>query len=198
MNKTVCFALGVTVGALGAWYACKEHYKKLADEEIQSVIDAFRDKTASDETAVKDETAPDPEQQAYEKERASKLQNYRALIRESGYLARTSPKELLEDDPDAPTPGDEIPKPYVIKPEEFDTLDDYDAVCYTYYADGVLVDEDEDPLEIDEIASSIGLNYASHFGDYEDDSVHIRNDLRKIDYEVIRDLRKYGDFHDTE
>ena len=138
------------------------------------------------------------EQIAYEKERQSKLQDYRALVRESGYQTRTSPKDLLEDDPNEQTPGDSITKPYVIKPEEFDTLDNYDAVCYTYYADGVLVDEDEDPLEIPEIATSIGLDFASHFGDYDKDSIHIRNDLRHIDYEIVRDLRKYGDFHESE
>ena len=138
------------------------------------------------------------EQIAYEKERQSKLQDYRALVRESGYKTRTSPKDLLEDDPNEQTPGDSITKPYVIKPEEFDTLDNYDAVCYTYYADGVLVDEDEDPLEIPEIATSIGLDFASHFGDHDEDSIHIRNDLRHIDYEIVRDLRKYGDFHESE
>ena len=120
------------------------------------------------------------------------------MVRESGYRSRTSPKDLLDDDPNEPPPGDNVTKPYVIKPEEFDTLDNYDAVCYTYYADGVLVDEDEDPLEIPEIATSIGLDFASHFGDHEEDSVHIRNDLRHIDYEIVRDLRKYGDFHESE
>ena len=76
----------------------------------------------------------------------SKLQDYRSLIREAGYKTRTSPKDLLDDDPNEPPPGDNVSKPYVIKPEEFDTLDNYDAVCYTYYADGVLVDEDEDQM----------------------------------------------------
>ena len=120
------------------------------------------------------------------------------MVRESGYRSRTSPKDLLEDDPNEPPPGDNVTKPYVIRPEEFDTLDNYDAVCYTYYADGVLVDEDEDPLEIPEIATAIGLDFASHFGDYDEDSIHIRNDLRHIDYEIVRDLRKYGDFHESE
>ena len=198
MNKALYFALGLAAGAVSAWYACKEHYQKIADEEIKSVVDEFSRKKSAEEKNTKKEEDLAPEQKAYEAERVSKLQDYRALIRDAGYWSRTSPKDLLEDNPDEPTPGDEVTKPYVIKPEEFDTLDDYESVCYTYYADGVLVDEDEDPLEIPEIASSIGLDYASHFGDYDENSVHIRNDLRKIDYEVIRDLRKYGDFHDTE
>lgn len=196
MNKLVCFALGLAAGAAGAWYFCKEHYRKIADEEIKSVVDEFNREKRFEPKA--EEAPAETAQQKYDAERMSKLQDYRAMIRDAGYKTRTSPKDLLEDNPDEPTPGDDVAKPYVIKPEEFDTLDNYDSVCYTLYADGVLVDEDEDPLEIPEIASSIGLDYASHFGDYDENSVHIRNDLRQIDYEVIRDFRKYGDFHESE
>lgn len=197
MHKALYFALGVAVGAGASWYFWKEYHRKRADEEIQSVKDAFALKKVEEKNEKK-EPQMTAEQITYEKERQSKLQDYRALVRESGYKTRTSPKDLLEDDPNEQTPGDNITKPYVIKPEEFDTLDNYDAVCYTYYADGVLVDEDEDPLEIPEIATSIGLDFASHFGDYDEDSIHIRNDLRHIDYEIVRDLRKYGDFHESE
>ena len=198
MHKALYFAFGVAVGAGASWYFWKEYHRKRSDEEIQSVKEAFAPKKAEEEKNEKKEPQMTAEQIAYGKERQSKLQDYRALIRESGYQTRTSPKDLLEDDPDEQAPGDGVTKPYVIKPEEFDTLDDYDAVCYTYYADGVLVDEDEDPLEIPEIAMSIGLDFASHFGDYDEDSVHIRNDLRHIDYEIIRDLRRYRDFHESE
>lgn len=198
MHKALYFALGVAAGAGASWYFWKEYHRKRADEEIQSVKDAFAPKKAEEEKCEKKEPQMTEEQIAYEKERQSKLQDYRALVRESGYQTRTSPKDLLDDDSNEPTPGDNVTKPYVISPEDFDTLDNYDAVCYTYYADGVLVDEDEDPLEIPEIATSIGLDFASHFGDYDEDSVHIRNDLRHIDYEIVRDLRKYGDFHESE
>lgn len=202
MHKALYFAFGVAVGAGASWYFWKEYHRKRADEEIQSVKEAFASKKAEERKSEKKEVqmAVDltEDSVAYEKERQSKLQDYRAMVRESGYRSRTSPKDLLEDDPNEPPPGDNVTKPYVIRPEEFDTLDNYDAVCYTYYADGVLVDEDEDPLEIPEIATAIGLDFASHFGDYDEDSVHIRNDLRHIDYEIVRDLRKYGDFHESE
>ena len=202
MHKALYFAFGVAVGAGASWYFWKVYHRKRADEEIQSVKEAFASKKAEEVKSEKKEVQMtvdlEADSVAYEKERQSKLQDYRAMVRESGYRSRTSPKDLLEDDPNEPPPGDNVTKPYVIRPEEFDTLDNYDAVCYTYYADGVLVDEDEDPLEIPEIATAIGLDFASHFGDYDEDSVHIRNDLRHIDYEIVRDLRKYGDFHESE
>ena len=202
MHKALYFAFGVAVGAGASWYFWKEYHRKRADEEIQSVKEAFASKKAEEVKSEKKEVQMtvdlEADSVAYEKDRQSKLQDYRAMVRESGYRSRTSPKDLLEDDPNEPPPGDNVTKPYVIRPEEFDTLDNYDAVCYTYYADGVLVDEDEDPLEIPEIATAIGLDFASHFGDYDEDSVHIRNDLRHIDYEIVRDLRKYGDVHESE
>lgn len=198
MNKALYFAFGFAVGAAGAWYVCKSHYQKIADEEIRSVIDEFNSKKTAEGKFEKKEPDSVPEVNLNEPIRQKQLQDYRSMVRDAGYRSRTSPKDLLEDNPNEPTPGDDVVKPYSISPEEFDTLDDYDAVCYTYYADGVLVDEDEAPLELHEIASAIGLDYASHFGDYDEDSAYFRNELRKIDYEVIRDLRKYGDFHDTE
>ena len=33
----------------------------------------------------------------------------------------------------------------------------------------------------------------SHFGEYEDDSVFVRNDDRKCDYEILMDQRLYSD-----
>ena len=43
-----------------------------------------------------------------------------------------------------------------------------------------------------EIEDAIGdIDPSVHFGDYEEDSVFIRNDERGIDYEVLRDEDPY-------
>lgn len=58
MHKALYFALGVAVGAGASWYFWKEYHRKRADEEIQSVKEAFapkkqrkkkRDKSAADD-----------------------------------------------------------------------------------------------------------------------------------------------------
>ena len=82
-------------------------------------------------------------------------------------------------------------KPYVISPAEFGEIYEYDTSSLTYYSDGVLTDEDNKPIEnVDEIVGEDSLN---HFGEYEDDSVFVRNDKFKIDYEILADVRKYED-----
>lgn len=200
MNKFVCFVLGVAGGAAATWYLSKGYYQRLRDEEVQSVIEAFKPKEVSqknsDETETVTQAINRTDAALFNTERRSKLQAYNALIRENQY-DRCAPKDHIEDDPEEAPPGDAVTKPYSISPEDFNTLDDYDVVIFTYYDDDVLVDEDDEPLTIDEIVWSVGADFASHFGEYEDNSVHIRNDMRQIDYEILRDLRKYGDMHDS-
>ena len=84
MHKALYFALGVAVGAGASWYFWKEYHRKRADEEIQSVKDAFAPKKAEKEKSETKTPQMTAEQIAYEKERQSKLQDYRALVRESG------------------------------------------------------------------------------------------------------------------
>ena len=43
-KNAVYFIAGATVGALGAWFFAKKKYEKIAQEEIQSVTDAFSER----------------------------------------------------------------------------------------------------------------------------------------------------------
>ena len=66
-----------------------------------------------------------------------------------------------------------------IPPEEYGEIDDYQCLSFTYYADGVLADEDDTMIINDHIENTIGSEALSTFGRYEDDSVFVRNDKRK-------------------
>ena len=80
-------------------------------------------------------------------------------------------------------------RPYVIPPEEFGEMDGYSQVSLTFYADNVLTDEyDRIIPDVDKV---VGFDSLSHFGEYEDDSVFVRNDRLKCDYEILADQRTY-------
>lgn len=81
-------------------------------------------------------------------------------------------------------------KPYVIPPEQFGDNEDYDQISLTYYADQVLADENDEMIE--DVEETIGFESLTHFGEYEDDSVFVRNDDKKCDYEVLMDQRLYS------
>ena len=40
---------------------------------------------------------------------------------------------------------------------------------------------------------SVGKESLTHFGEYEDDSVFVRNDNLKADYEILADKRTYAE-----
>ena len=41
--------------------------------------------------------------------------------------------------------------------------------------------------------NTVGEDFEEHFGDYEEDSVFVRNDELGLDYEILRDMRNFSD-----
>lgn len=94
-----------------------------------------------------------------------------------GYVTESEEKE------------DEMDKPHVISPDELGETG-YKVENLTYYSDNVLTDDFDNV--IGDIEATIGKDALNHFGDYGEDSVCIRNDKRKRDYEVLLDPEKYS------
>ena len=82
-------------------------------------------------------------------------------------------------------------KPFVIPPYEFGEDEDYECVSLTYYSDGVLADEDDSIIE--NVEDIIGKESLNHFGEYEEDSVFVKNVDRKTYYEILKDLCTYSE-----
>lgn len=80
---------------------------------------------------------------------------------------------------------------YVISPDEFSELGDFKTESLTYYADKVLTYDTDEIVE--NINDVVGLDSLNHFGEYEDDSVFVRNVALKTDFEICLDQRNYSD-----
>ncbi|MDD4429666.1 MAG: hypothetical protein PHG64_14935 [Paludibacter sp.] len=187
MNKTINFmmlVLGVAVGSVVTWRYVEKKYEQIAQDEIDSVKEVFskREMDFTEETEVVDARIKADNA----KEKPSVIE-YAARLREQGYtnysdMADEKPEEVKE----APMTVD---KPYVIAPEEFGDLDDYETISLTYYADQFLADEND--VIVDDVEDVVGFDSLNSFGEYEDDSVFVRNDRLKCDYEILLDQRKY-------
>lgn len=84
--------------------------------------------------------------------------------------------------------------PEIIPPDEYGLNGDYDAMTFTYFRDGVLVDDGGDPLSTEDAAMLLGDDALSHFGEYEDNSVYVKNDVHAAYYEIIRIDRDYSEY----
>ena len=81
-----------------------------------------------------------------------------------------------------------------IQERRFGENEDYERISLTYYADQVLVDENDEMIE--DVEEMVGFESLNHFGEYEDDSVFVRNDAKKCDYEILLDQKLYSDVID--
>ena len=186
------FMAGATVGAVGAWFYCKRYYEQIAQEEIDSVKAAFAErkpeKLSNNRSNIE---AEDNKQKADMAKLKPDLVNYAAKLQEEGYTNYSAHSEKSTKNVYVEKEGKSmVDKPYVISPEDSGE-DAYTQINLTYYADGVLADDEDDILE--DIDGTVGLDFASHFGEYEDDTVFIRNDRLKCEYEIQRDNRTYED-----
>lgn len=187
MGKTsslIAFMLGMAVGSAATWQILKNRYARQAEEEIASVKAFYQSKQES-RTQEPNDTPQEAADRALHK---PSVAEYAKLLRQRGYTNYSDGSEAEEKpEQEEERPADE---PYVISPDDFGDQSDYDKISLVYFADGVLADEDNDPLDDPEEIVGDALE---HFGEYDNNAVYVRNDGKKCDYEVLRDLRRFSD-----
>jgi hypothetical protein len=189
----VAFAMGAAAGAAVTWRFVKEKYEQIAREEIASVKETFSQRKIKKE--ANNASVPQPETK---NDQENNNESYEDILTDNGYVDDrtksytnyTLNKYRKEKEENQVVPGD---RPYVISPEEFDELADYNTISLTYYADGVLTDDMDEPIDPADIEDLVCEDFSNHFGEYEADSVFVRNDAMRTDYEILRDVRRYSD-----
>lgn len=186
LYSALAFVAGAVAGSVVTWKYVKTKYEQIAQEEIDSVKEVYSRKYHTlnlDETEDSDEeydgtvTKPKPS-----------LTEYASMLKDLGYSGDENaeePKNNEEEEDEDMSDG-----PYVISPDEFDE-NGYDTESLVMYADGMVTDSYGNV--IDDVDDIIGLESLEHFGEYEDDSVFVRNDELECDYEILKDYRNYYD-----
>ena len=194
--NVLMFAAGAAVGSVVTWKIVKDRYERIVQEELDSIHEAF----ASNEPGGAQEQTENTEDEEDGKQECP------------GQIDWAELEDLDEDDEDAqyvPTErelndysglasnytsekggvGEMAKEPYVISPYDFGELDGYHQIELTYYADGVLEDEEYNIVhDADELLGPKALNT---FGEYEDDSVFVRNERLQTDFQILKDYRTY-------
>lgn len=180
MNRMVfnafIFVAGAVTGSLATWKFVETKYKRIAQEEIDSVKEAFSRADNNDEKEKVDESCDESNEDP--EPRKTKRDEYTNFVNQLGYSEQEGGSSM-------------VGAIRVIPPHEFGELDEYEAECLTYYADGVLTDDWDNPIE--DVVGFVGEDFHTHFGDYEEDAIHIRNDILKKDFEILKDLGNFAD-----
>ena len=213
MNKNALiniatFAIGAAVGSVATWKLLKTKYENIAQEEIDSVKEAFAEEVKTNKEPIEDEV----------KVAKAQTKAYNEIIKNVGYSVSSGYSEGIKDlnnevsekiktivaecdeivnlgkEAMVNTGGKETmvkDGPYIIPPSDFGEDDEYEVITLVCYADGVITESDNGEI-VDDVEGAIGdCDVRAHFGEYEDDSVFIRNEERKVDYEILRDTDNY-------
>lgn len=169
MKQILYFSLGAAVGAVSAWFITKKYYEKRFAEDV----DAIRDDYAKEYTREKVEDK----------------------VKDLGYISDEETVKIIPVDEEDynedgtkkddvnPAPGESVPYPYTIGPDQYYDEQLFDKMTLTYYEENdALISDEEESLEINDF---IGRESLDKFGEYESDTVFVRNEKMGTDFEVV-------------
>lgn len=199
LNKVIIFAAGAVIGSLVAWKLTKTKYERIMTEEDKSLREYYNKKIKLiEDTATDLHDSYQRREDALRKKLEEKSEKEPEIVQTMDELHDAEfdrYAEVLKDHKyshDEPCfDEDAKDRPYVVSPDEFGNGDDYDIITLNYYADGVVADDWNDPIE--DLGATIGEDFASHYGEYEEDVVYVRNDRLKVEYEILRSNLRYED-----
>lgn len=201
LKTIIVFLMGVSVGGGAVWYLTKDKYAKIAEDEINSVKEAYarreQQKSSTQETDIStDKVVVQVPAATGKVQDKGDITDFVRRVQGDGRYTNYSTTSVPEKSSGSQEEPEEesVKAPYVISPDDFDELEGFTPVSLNYFADGVLADERGVVIEDPEKLIGDGLE---HFGEYEEDSVFVRNELLKCDYEILRELGTYAEFRKT-
>lgn len=171
-NWFIFFSAGVVAGGVVGYYICKKKYHIVKIEEASEPVKV-------DKAVVKKE--------AEEK------------IYEASYKKHEVDGDEDWDEAEKVNPVEPEMVPYVISPDSYVTEhDDYAKIVLHYYEDNEVLEYEEYNLDkgddhFADIGSTIGHDAVNHFGEFEKDTVYVRNEALGNDYEVLLEHCAYDE-----
>lgn len=190
LKSLLYFVAGAGIGSAVTWYLVKDKYREIAEEEIDSIKERYAKKEKALAPEDTNMTLDEMKEQARNK---PDISEYVKKINKTGYTNYTDADSQSEEQQrnEKHISIVQEDRPYVISPDEFGELDDYALIELLYFEDGIVADNNYEILEnLDDV---IGEESLKHFGEYEEDAVHVRNDRLKSDYEILIDRRRFRD-----
>ena len=189
LKGSLFFISGAAIASFITYKLVEKKFKDIADEEIESVKEMYERKLEKVQEEknevilaekVEITTNGDFNEEGLNKASVNIVNPYGALVGDLGYTTKREEKSNVTVDENIE----------IIPPEDFGEYG-YKCESLTYYTDDVLTfDNDE---VINDISKIVGSNALNTFGEYEDDSVFVRNHELRTDYEILKEYRKYSE-----
>lgn len=179
------FCVGAIVGATSCYFLLNNHYKKLAQTEIDSVKEYFAKRKEQ-----KEQENDIPKEQ--EKTNSERIET--EVVDYGEYAAKKIGDQLQENEKNRREevmvkyehPSDEDTLPYIIDDKTVGSVSFYSRATLLYYmGNDTLVDEESDE-PVDDIEGTIGFDNLEILKSIPETTIYVRNVGYGIDYEVIK------------
>lgn len=195
MKKLLIFLAGGAVGSLITWYFTKEYYRKKSDEEVNDVVEHFRNayKREVEEPRKIQQEAERQERATFQEQRKA----YYAMSKKYQPPDEPVPEVGYYPEPE-PHPSEDYVPPYEVTEEQvLDKMrmdDEWTQVELTYYeADDVVVEDREQMENWSEYVGPVSSKCFNSQGLY-----FVRNEKYKVDYEIHYEPGNFGDTDDPD
>lgn len=196
ISMVVTFVAGVAVGVVAAYKVAEQKYSNIANDEIESVIERFSNRQPMDKSKEVVEATDTKVEEKLVTESKSNIFEYREAIDRFNYDRVSTEKSKPKKDQNKEEVAEEMKQAtvdnahiYVISPDEFNTRYGFSTETLYYSSDNFVLDSDYQVMSDSDIQHTIGHDPYGHFGEYEDDSVCVRNEELMCDYEILLSMK---------
>lgn len=191
-TNVLLFAVGAAFGSAVTYKVVKTKYERIVEEEIESVKEAFSDKLENLQEQVDDYVMADAAEELADRAKHINWADLEENDEEESDDDLNDYARLIDKYTNGKGGAENMAKePYVISPYDYGEMDGYSQIELTYYADGIL--EDEDYEIVKDAEEIIGRDSLNTFGEYEDDAVFVRNEHLRADFQILKDYRTYDE-----
>ena len=185
------FSAGISIGGLISYVITKDKYETIMNKEIEEIRKYYKDKYEN----IKED----------DEEKIKEKGDYREIVRE--YVSNHVIEEedcTCDDEEDNHytimesrdlTNGVDFDESKKIESWEFGEQPLYETETIILYSDGVATNDLGDV--IDNLEEIMGVDQYREFKESSDESIFIRNDLLRMDYEIVKDDWRYEDLIDS-
>lgn len=186
---------GAALGSVVTWKIVSDRYEEIVQEELDSIRESF----SQDDEEFDDEDVEELEveekiavQNDGDDEDKPTIKEYAKKVKQMDYSSFSvfDSEKANKEKEGVQMSMDEVTKPYVIDINDFGDNEDYKTVSLTYYANGVLVEDDTSKV-ITDIEGTIGEESLSHFGEYMRNIVNVCNDELETYFEIFESEDEY-------
>ena len=198
MSKTksvLLFISGTVVGGLSAYFLTKKKYESIVEIELRDLRETYRRRTEElfgqdrydgpQSELVADQPFRERSSLDIQREKSAANINKPPIRDYTKYYPSTDSDDIEIKEPVNYAPVDK--DPYVISPDQFGAEPGYSESHYTLHPNGCITDDD-DGEEIDDIPEILGSNWDKRIGEYEANTVQIRNERLMMDIEIVQIL----------